>query len=197
MIRVSCNDLVAGVDEVGRGCLAGAVIAGAVIFPANAPVLPGLTDSKKLSARQREYMASKIQETAIAWAIGRAEPTEIDRLNILQASLLAMQRAYCALEVPPDLVLVDGKHCPELDCHTQAIIGGDLSTPCISAGSIIAKVFRDHEMRIAEHIYPGYGFGTHKGYPTKAHKDALETLGPSPLHRLSFKPVRLSAAGFF
>jgi ribonuclease HII len=183
---------IAGFDEVGRGCLAGAVIAAAVILPDDGSSLPGLTDSKQLSPRRREEMAALIRKTAVAFGIGRAGPAEIDELNILQASLLAMQRAYDALDVVPELGLVDGKHCPLLPCASRAIVGGDLSVPAISAASILAKVYRDREMVIAEHLFPGYGFAIHKGYPTAAHRAALNRLGPSPLHRLSFKPVQAS-----
>lgn len=183
---------IAGFDEVGRGCLAGAVIAAAVILPDDGACLPGLTDSKQLSPRRREELAALIQESAVAFGIGRAGPAEIDELNILQASLLAMQRAHAALSLAPELGLVDGKHCPPIPCATRAIVGGDLSVPAISAASILAKVYRDREMVIAERLFPGYGFAIHKGYPTAVHRSALHRLGPSPLHRLSFKPVQAS-----
>lgn len=181
---------IAGFDEAGRGCLAVAVIAAAVILPNDAPPIDGLTDSKKLSAKKREHLARVIEERAIAWSIGRCDPLEIDRLNILQASMLAMQRAHASLKIPPDLALIDGNRCPDLSCPTRAIIGGDLSEPPISAASILAKVFRDREMTLADELFPGYGFAIHKGYPTKQHRSALASLGPSPLHRLSFAPVR-------
>lgn len=181
---------IAGFDEAGRGCLAGAVIAAAVILSAEGPQIEGLTDSKKLSPKKREYLAHLIEERAVAWSIGRAEPREIDRINILQASMLAMYRAYSSLSPSPDLALIDGNHCPDLPCTRRAIIGGDLTEPAISAASILAKVFRDREMTIAEELFPGYGFAVHKGYPTTQHRTALATLGPSPLHRLSFGPVR-------
>lgn len=181
---------IAGFDEVGRGCLAGAVIAAAVILPDDVATLPGLTDSKRLSPRRREALAALIRETAVAFGVGRAGPAEIDEFNILQASLLAMQRAHAALGVAPELGLVDGKHSPLLPCATRAVVGGDRDVPAISAASILAKVYRDREMIIAERLFPGYGFAIHKGYPTAAHRAALDRLGPSPLHRISFKPVR-------
>jgi len=171
---------IAGFDEVGRGCLAGAVIAAAVILPDDGSSLPGLTDSKQLSPRRREEMAALIRKTAVAFGIGRAGPAEIDELNILQASLLAMQRAYDAPERSSGIGLVDGKHCPLLPCAPRAIVGGDLSVPAISAASILAKVYRDREMVIAEAYFRGYGFAIHKGYPTAAHRAALNRLGPSP-----------------
>ncbi len=182
--------LIAGLDEAGRGCLAGAVIAAAVILPPDGAPLPGLTDSKKLSPRKREALAEMIRQTAVAWAIGRAEPSEIDHLNILQASLLAMRRAFQALPVAPEQARVDGLHCPGLPCPTVALIGGDLTEPAISAASILAKVHRDREMQIADALFPGYDFAVHKGYPTVAHRQALQRLGPSPLHRRSFRPVQ-------
>lgn len=181
---------IAGFDEAGRGCLAGAVVAAAVILPDDISPLDGLTDSKRLSRNQRERLAALIEKTAVAFAIGRAGPAEIDALNILQASLLAMRRAHDALSVAPTLGLVDGKHCPGLPCVTQAIVGGDLTVPAISAASILAKVYRDREMVIAARLFPGYGLDVNKGYPTAAHRAALQQLGPSPLHRRSFKPVR-------
>lgn len=181
--------LVAGVDEVGRGPLAGAVVASAVILDPTRPIV-GLTDSKKLSERQRERLFPIIQERALAWAIGRAEVEEIDRINILQASLLAMQRAILALPISPVHALIDGNRCPLLPCTAQAIIKGDLTEPAISAASILAKVTRDREMVELERQFPGYGFAKHMGYPTPAHLNALEALGPSSVHRRSFAPVR-------
>ena len=180
-----------GLDEVGRGCLAGAVVAAAVILPADSQtLLPGLTDSKKLSPKRRLFLAAEIERYALDWAIGRAEPSEIDRYNILQATLLAMRRAHAGLKLRPALALVDGRECPEFECPVRAIVGGDLSQPAISAASILAKVYRDHEMRIADALYSGYGFGIHKGYPTREHRLAIARLGPSPLHRQTFGPVR-------
>lgn len=181
--------LVAGVDEVGRGPLAGPVVAAAVILDPMRPI-EGLTDSKKLSAKQRERLFPLIQERALAWALGRAEVEEIDAINILHASMLAMQRAVQALKIAPSLALIDGNRCPELACAARAIIKGDLSEPAISAASIIAKVARDREMVELDKLYPGYGLAGHAGYPTAAHLKALNELGPTIIHRRSFGPVR-------
>ncbi|WP_041350900.1 ribonuclease HII [Nitrosococcus watsonii] len=180
---------IAGVDEVGRGPLAGPVIAGAVILDPERPI-SGVKDSKQLTAPARERLAALIQVQAIAWALGRAEAVEIDQLNIFQASLLAMERAIAALSVVPDLVLVDGRHCPLTVCPVRAIVKGDQRVMAIGAASIVAKVARDAEMIAFEESYPGYGFGTHKGYPTRAHLAALKALGPCSIHRRSFRPVR-------
>lgn len=194
-MNCSLGHYCAGFDEVGRGCLAGPVIAAAVVLPPDITALKGLTDSKKLTPKKRELLARLIRQHAVSWALGRSDPSEIDRINILQASLLAMRRAHDALTIAPDLGLVDGKQAPNLPCPTRPIIGGDLTEPAISAASILAKVYRDHEMRVADTLFPGYGFATHKGYPTRLHRAALEKLGPSPLHRLSFAPVlRLAGA---
>ncbi|HHH43919.1 MAG TPA: ribonuclease HII [Gammaproteobacteria bacterium] len=179
----------AGVDEVGRGPLAGPVVAAAVILDPQRP-LEGLRDSKKLTARRREILAVQIREQALAWALGRAEVHEIDRINILQASLLAMQRAVAGLALAPELVLVDGNRCPALDYPSQAVVRGDSLVPAISAASIIAKVSRDQEMVELDRRYPGYGLAQHKGYPSKAHLEALQTLGVTPVHRRSYAPVR-------
>ncbi|MEA3242809.1 MAG: ribonuclease HII [Pseudomonadota bacterium] len=179
----------AGVDEVGRGPLAGPVVAAAVILDPDRPV-EGLKDSKKLSERRREYLAELIRERALAWSLGRAEVHEIDRINILQASLLAMQRAVAALSLAPELVLVDGNRCPRLDYPSQAVVRGDALVPAISAASIIAKVSRDREMVELDSRYPGYGLAKHKGYPSKAHLAALQTLGVTAVHRRSYAPVR-------
>ncbi len=181
--------LTAGFDEAGRGCLAGPVLAAAVILAPGASIA-GLTDSKKLTPRQRLSLAEEIRQTAVAWALGRAEPQEIDAYNILQASLLAMRRAHDALAVRPEQALIDGSHVPALPCPARAIVGGDLTEPAISAASILAKVARDREMVIADALFPGYGFAIHKGYPTPAHRRALAERGPSPLHRRSFRPVQ-------
>jgi ribonuclease HII len=187
--------LVAGVDEVGRGPLAGPVVAAAVILDPATPIA-GLADSKKLSQRRREALVEVIRGSAIAWALGRAEVAEIDRINILQASLLAMCRAVEALPVAPRRVLVDGNRCPDLACACQAIVGGDARVPSISAASVLAKVARDQEMVRLDSYYPGYGLHSHKGYPTRAHIAALEALGVSEIHRRTFGPVkRLLAAG--
>lgn len=180
--------LIAGVDEVGRGPLAGPVIAGAVILNPDQPIR-GLADSKKLSAKQRQRLAVEIQTQALACALGRAEVDEIDRFNILQASLLAMQRAVLALTVLPTKVLVDGNRCPVLACPSEAVIKGDATVAAISAASIIAKVARDAELCALHDQYPHYGFSQHKGYPTAAHLNALGRYGPCPAHRRSFAPV--------
>ena len=188
LFQVSSDSIVAGVDEVGRGPLAGDVVAAAVILGDSPPA--GLTDSKALSPRQRERLAETIRSEAVAWSLGRATVAEIDELNILQASLLAMRRAVEALSLQPSLVLVDGNHLPRWSYEARAVIKGDLSEPAISAASIVAKVTRDSEMVILDDLYPGYGFAAHKGYPTKAHLAALASLGVSPVHRQSFGPVK-------
>ena len=180
--------LIAGVDEVGRGPLAGPVVAAAVILDPARPIA-GLADSKTLSPLRREQLAVEIRAKALAWALGRAEVAEIDRINILQASLLAMQRAVAALGTVPDQALVDGNRCPRLACPCRAIIRGDATVPAISAASILAKVARDAELRELHERYPQYGFAQHKGYPTAAHRDALRRFGPCPEHRRSFAPV--------
>lgn len=179
---------VCGVDEVGRGPLAGPVVAAAVILDPAKPIL-GLADSKKLSERRRETLFDEIREKAMAWSLGRAEVAEIDRINILQASLLAMRRAVECLAIPPAHALVDGNRLPVLPCPATAIVGGDASEPVISAASIIAKVTRDREMVRLDKRFPGYGLARHKGYPTRAHLDALDLLGVTEIHRLSFSPV--------
>ncbi len=181
--------LIAGVDEAGRGPLAGPVIAAAVILDEDR-FIDGLADSKKLSPHRREELAVLIRERALCWALGRAEVEEIDRLNILQASLLAMKRAVAALSLLPELVLVDGNQAPDLVCAVQTVIRGDATIPAISAASILAKVARDAEMLELDKLFPGYGFSRHKGYPTRAHVMSLEKLGVSPIHRRSFTPVR-------
>lgn len=181
--------LIAGVDEVGRGPLAGAVVAAAVILDPARPI-EGLADSKKLTEKRRENLAEAIREKALCWALGRAEVEEIDQLNILHASLLAMKRAVEALSIPPDHALVDGNRSPELPCRSEAIVGGDATVEVISAASIIAKVARDQEMVELEQYYPGYGLAKHKGYPTKMHIQALQALGITPIHRRSFGPVK-------
>ena len=181
--------LIAGVDEAGRGPLAGPVIAAAVILDETKPI-EGLADSKVLSATRREELAQLIRERALCWALGRAEVEEIDRLNILRASLLAMKRAVETLSLSPELVLVDGNQAPELGCSVQTVVRGDASVPAISAASILAKVARDAEMGELDRHFPGYGFSQHKGYPTPAHREALERQGVSPVHRCSFAPVQ-------
>lgn len=180
--------LIVGVDEAGRGPLAGPVIAAAVILDASFPI-EGLADSKKLIEKDREFLFDIIQERAKAWAIGRAEVEEIDRINILQATLLAMKRAVEGLPLTPDLALVDGNQPPKLTCEVKTIVKGDEIEPAISAASILAKVSRDREMIKLDKIYPNYGFAKHKGYATKEHFDALEKLGPCHIHRRSFEPV--------
>ena len=179
----------AGVDEAGRGPLAGPVIAAAVILP-DGHGLSGLADSKQLSEARREALATQIRDVAVAWAIGRAEVDEIDRLNILQASLLAMRRAVEGLTVRPRRALIDGNRCPELDCPAEAIVKGDATVPAISAASILAKVTRDQEMLSLDERYPQYQFARHKGYPTRLHLQALAEHGVSPVHRRTFGPVR-------
>lgn len=179
---------VAGVDEAGRGPLAGPVMAAAVILNPAKPLV-GLADSKKLSEKQREALFPVIQENALAWAIAEAKVEEIDSLNILQATFLAMQRAVAALQVSPYLVLVDGNRSPDFACEVRAIIKGDQTEPAISAASILAKVARDREMIILDKEFPEYGFAKHKGYPTKDHLLALEKHGPLTIHRRSYAPV--------
>jgi len=181
--------VMAGVDEVGRGPLAGPVIAAAVILNPESPIR-GLMDSKKISEKKRNILAIEIREKALSWAIGRAEHDEIDSINILQASLLAMKRAVESLSIKPELVLVDGRHCPDIIYKVEAIIKGDSKIPAISAASIIAKVTRDNEMIALDSQYPGYGFSQHKGYPTKMHVNALQELGVSSIHRKTFAPVK-------
>jgi ribonuclease HII len=181
--------LICGIDEAGRGPLAGPVVAAAVVLAPD-PRIVGLRDSKQLSSAQRERLADAIRERALAWALGRAEPAEIDRYNILGATLLAMRRAFAGLAVPAARALVDGNRCPELPCDCEAVIRGDASVPAISAASILAKVARDAEMLALDADWPGYGFAVHKGYPTRRHLEALARLGPSAVHRRSFGPVR-------
>jgi len=181
--------LIAGVDEVGRGPLAGAVVAAAVILDPKNPI-DGLTDSKKLTAKKRELLSNEIKAKALSWALGRAEVEEIDRVNILNASLLAMKRAVESLSRKPEHCLIDGNKCPDLQCTAEAIVKGDLKEPAISAASIIAKVARDNEMANYDEIFPGYGFAKHKGYPTKLHMESLQVLGVTTIHRRSFAPVK-------
>lgn len=182
--------LICGVDEAGRGPLAGAVFAAAVILDSERPI-HGLADSKKLSGKNRERLAAEIKEHALAWAIGRAEAEEIDRINILQASLLAMRRAVESLALVPSEALIDGLHCPELTISCRAIVKGDSSVAEISAASILAKTARDREMLRLHLQYPQYGFDRHKGYPTAMHLEALRHHGACEIHRFSFAPVRL------
>ncbi len=188
--------LIAGVDEVGRGPLVGAVVTAAVILDPDNPV-HGLADSKKLSEKRRLALFDEIKDKALCWSLGRAEPEEIDQLNILHATMLAMQRAVAGLTMIPDWVLIDGNRCPVLPMKSQAVVKGDSLVAEISAASIIAKVTRDEEMTKLDSLYPEYGFARHKGYPTPYHLEKLSQLGATPYHRRSFAPVRnvLSAAG--
>jgi ribonuclease HII len=180
---------ICGVDEAGRGPLAGPVSAAAVILDPDRPIA-GLADSKNLSERQRERLAVIIRERALSWAVAHADVVEIDRLNILQASLLAMQRAVLSLSVRPARVLVDGLYCPQTGIPSQAIVKGDSKIAAISAASILAKTARDALMIELHGQYPHYGFAGHKGYPTAAHLVALREYGVSVVHRKSFRPVR-------
>ncbi|MBW0235287.1 MULTISPECIES: ribonuclease HII [Pseudomonas] len=183
------EDLVAGVDEVGRGPLCGAVVTAAVILDPNRPIA-GLNDSKKLTEARRERLYDEICEKALSWCIARAEVEEIDELNILHATMLAMQRAVEGLSITPKLAMIDGNRCPQLSMPAEAVVKGDSKVPAIAAASILAKVSRDREMAAFEVQYPGYGIGGHKGYPTPVHLEALDRLGPTPIHRRSFGPVR-------
>lgn len=185
---------VAGVDEVGRGPLAGPVVTAAVVLDPNRPIA-GLADSKKLTEKKREVLEPIIKQQALAWSLGRAEPEEIDRINILQATLLAMQRAVAGLGIEVGHALVDGNQAPKLGCKVTTVIKGDQTEPAIAAASIIAKVARDREMMEMEIQYPGYGFAKHKGYPTQQHQQALLELGATPIHRRSFKPVQQAITG--
>lgn len=180
--------LIAGVDEAGRGPLVGTVVAAAVILDPSRPV-HGLGDSKKLSEKRREQLFKVITSQSLCWAIASASPAEIDRLNILQASLLAMKRAVEALGMQPDIALVDGNQRPRLSCRVEAIVKGDSKLAAISAASILAKVERDRQMRALHELYPLYGFDQHKGYPTAFHIERLRQHGPCPEHRRSFGPV--------
>ncbi len=181
--------LLAGVDEVGRGPLAGDVVTAAVILDPAQPI-QGLADSKKLSESRREQLAGEIREKALYWFIARASVEEIDSYNILQATLLAMTRAVNGLAVRPEYVAVDGNRMPPWQYVGETVIKGDALVPAISAASIIAKVCRDGEMRQFDELYPGYGFTAHKGYGTRQHRQSIEQLGPCPIHRRSFEPVR-------
>ena len=185
--------LICGVDEAGRGPLAGPVSAAAVILDPSRPI-EGLADSKKLSEKQRDRLAPLIRARALAWAVAYAEVEEIDRLNILQATLLAMKRAVEALSIQPQQVLVDGLYCPQTGIPSRAIVKGDSKVAAISAASILAKTARDELMLALHGCYPQYGFDAHKGYPTAAHLAALREHGVSVVHRKTFKPVRQFAA---
>ena len=185
--------LICGVDEAGRGPLAGSVYAAAVILDANNPIV-GLMDSKKLSEKKRDFLSAEIKQKALAWAIASCTAQEIDDINILQASLLAMKRAIEAMQaqfnITPDLVQVDGNKCPKISLPCEAIVKGDSKVQAISAASILAKVARDAELYELDKIYPQYGFAKHKGYPTAAHLLALQAHGICPHHRLSYAPVK-------
>nr|WP_202598504.1 MULTISPECIES: ribonuclease HII [Vibrio] len=180
---------IAGVDEVGRGPLVGDVVTAAVILDPAQPI-NGLNDSKKLSEKKRLALLPEIQAKALAWSVGRCSPSEIDQLNIFQATMLAMQRAVAGLAIQPDLVLVDGNKVPKLPMAAEAVVKGDLRVAQISAASIIAKVVRDQEMAELDLLYPQFGFAQHKGYPTKAHFAAIEQHGVIDQHRRSFSPVK-------
>ncbi|MFT7185203.1 MAG: ribonuclease HII [Pseudohongiellaceae bacterium] len=180
--------LLAGTDEVGRGPLAGPVVAAAVILDPDNPIV-GLADSKKLSEKKREALFDEIKEKALAWSIASACVEEIDQINILHASLLAMKRAIEQLSVSPEYVLVDGNYGLKITTPCEPVVRGDSRVACISAASILAKVSRDREMVALDEIYPGYGLAKHKGYPTKFHLEALKKLGVNELYRKSFKPV--------
>lgn len=180
--------LVCGVDEAGRGPLAGPVVAAAVILDPTNPIV-GLNDSKKLTAKRREALAVEIRAKALAWFVAEASVEEIDRINILQASMLAMQRAVAGLVIAPERALIDGNRCPTLPCPSEAIIGGDGKVASIAAASILAKTVRDAGMLELHQRYPQYGFDRHMGYPTAAHVEALREHGVSPIHRRSYGPV--------
>ena len=187
---------IAGVDEAGRGPLVGRVYTAAVVLEPDTGLAAAVGDSKKLSAARRETLDREISSGATAYAIAWCSAAEVDELNILHATMLAMRRAVAALATPPDRVLVDGNRCPDFDVPGEAVVGGDGSVPAIGAASILAKVARDRYMLELDARYPGYGFARHKGYPTRQHLEALAQLGPCPEHRRSFRPVaeRLAAA---
>lgn len=187
--------LLAGVDEVGRGPLVGDVVTAAVILDPTKPI-DGLADSKKLSEKKRLALAKLVKENALSYAIGRANPEEIDELNILHATMLAMQRAVAGLNIDPEMVLIDGNRCPDLPYPAQSVVKGDALVAEISAASILAKVTRDLEMQALDKEYPAYGFAKHKGYPTALHLEKLAEFGPIPAHRKSFKPVATAIAQF-
>jgi len=185
----SVHKLTAGVDEVGRGPLVGNVVAAAVILDPENPIA-GLADSKKLSEKKRDVLYDEILEKALAWSVASASPAEIDELNILHATMLAMRRAVLGLSVKPEYVYVDGNRCPDLPYPSEPVVKGDSKVKEISAASILAKVVRDREMKVLDAQYPAYGFAKHKGYPTQEHFKALKLHGPLAEHRRSFRPVR-------
>ncbi|MFH1842828.1 MAG: ribonuclease HII [bacterium] len=178
----------AGVDEAGRGCWAGPVVAAAVILPAGYDLV-GLDDSKRLTARRRERLFEVIRADALSWAATAVSPADIDRINILQASLEAMRRAVARLRPAPELVLVDGRQLPTLPCRGEPLVGGDGRSAAIAAASVVAKVLRDRVMRVWDRRYPGYSFARHKGYGSTLHRDALLQLGPCPIHRRTYRPI--------
>lgn len=191
MLKANLPYYLAGVDEVGRGPLVGDVVTAAVILDPAKPI-SGLADSKKLSEKKRNLLAVEIRQNALAWSIGRASPQEIDQLNILHATMLAMRRAVEGLAILPSHVMVDGNRCPDWHYSSEAVIKGDGLIAEISAASILAKVTRDSEMQMLDQRYPEYGFAKHKGYPTKYHLEKLAHFGPLPEYRMSFKPVQQS-----
>ncbi|MAD58261.1 MAG: ribonuclease HII [Porticoccus sp.] len=186
--------ILAGVDEVGRGPLAGDVIAAAVILNLKNKIT-GLTDSKKLSEKNRQKFAAEIKDKSLCWSIARSNVEEIDTYNILEATMSAMKRAVEGLNIKPEFVIVDGNSLPKWHYPSKSIVKGDASEPSIAAASIIAKVFRDQEMCSLDKIYPGYGFSQHKGYGTKKHLEAINRLGPTPVHRKSFEPIKSILSG--
>jgi len=190
--------LLAGVDEVGRGPLGGAVVTAAVILNPEKPI-PGLADSKKLTDKRREALYEQIIERAVSWSLGRCEADEIDRLNIFQATMVAMERAVAGLHVEPEYVLVDGNRCPKWRWTSEPVVKGDSRVEAISAASIVAKVTRDREMAVLHEEFPEYGFAGHKGYPTPVHLEALGRLGATAHHRRSFRPVQeaIDAVGLY
>ena len=188
-VDVAAGKRIAGVDEAGRGPLAGPVVAAAVILDPARPI-PGLDDSKRLSPQRREALDAEIRARAAGWAIARVDVDVIDTVNVLEATMLAMREAVARLVPAPERVLVDGNRCPDLPCPAYAVVRGDATVAVIGAASILAKVARDREMAEMDRRYPGYGFSRHKGYGTRAHREALLRLGPSPIHRRSFAPVR-------
>lgn len=188
------EQLIAGIDEAGRGPLAGPVVAAAVILNPKRPII-GLADSKQLSAKARESLFQEIRQHALAWSVAKARVREIDAINILQATLLAMQRAVAGLKIMPHLALIDGNQCPILPCPAKTIIGGDALEPAISAASIVAKVLRDRLMLMLDKKYQQYGFASHKGYPTVQHIEALQAHGATRIHRRSFSPVAAVLSG--
>ena len=190
--------LLAGVDEVGRGPLVGAVVTAAVILNPEKPI-PGLADSKKLTDKRREALYEQIIERAVSWSLGRCEADEIDRLNIFQATMVAMERAVAGLHVEPEYVLVDGNRCPKWRWTSEPVVKGDSRVEAISAASIVAKVTRDREMAVLHEEFPEYGFASHKGYPTPVHLEALGRLGATAHHRRSFRPVQeaIDAVGLY